>query len=127
MKLIYCPHCNDLVRLQLRIKRCKCRKCCGFYLEDASTTAVVNKDAIVVGIDNNTFLDATKKYFRGRERWPETRVDFFFTGWIPTFPGEVVVLDTTKDVKNFDPSTYTKSTISTMPNSPEEVIELKLV
>ena len=55
MKLLYCPACGSLTELKVGImKYCTCKGVSGKYCEDM-ITAVVHEDAIVVGIDNNSF------------------------------------------------------------------------
>jgi hypothetical protein len=85
---------------------CPCEKCVGKYLND-NLTAVVTKDCIVVGIDNNSFRDSVSRYLKHNPEGDEPydkRLDFFFVGWIPTIPGEVIVVGTEKEVKEFDPN-----------------------
>ena len=113
MKLINCPECNDVVNLIDEFPRlCKCRKCSGKYLDD-HITAVVSKDAIVCGIDNNGFKMAKDCaiYYKDEPQ----RVDFFFTGWIPTKPGEVIVVDSYEDVLDYEYHVKKPSYVSTSP------------
>jgi hypothetical protein len=116
MKLIFCPECYDLVLLKSgKRRKCGCKACSGKYLDD-NLTAVVNKKAVVVGIDNNSFRNAVDTQESIRDEHDE-RYDFFFCGWIPTKPGEVVVVKKNKDVKNYNKSGT--SVTSTMPVSAE--------
>ena len=119
MKLIYCPRCNHLTALSDKLKQtttCKCKRSAGKYLSDRCT-AVFTKDTLIVGIDNTTFRDAINRYNWVKKERPEWgRVDFFFTGWIPTIPGEVVRVDSVKEVKEYPYEIKTKA-ISTMPVS----------
>lgn len=96
MKLLYCPECYDAVSMTHDniTRSCKCGKTAGKYLKD-KITAVVSEGSVVFGIDNNSFLNAlytVKKVKDGNvEGFPkDRRFDFFFTGWIPTKPGEVL-------------------------------------
>lgn len=63
MKLLYCPHCNDIKKLRRLFKtnneptRCTCGKSWGYYKEDGRY-AVVNSEAIVLGVDNSEFFPA---------------------------------------------------------------------
>lgn len=102
MKLVACQNCNDLVMLINKVTRCcKCGEVAGKYLDD-NNTAVVTKNAIVVGIDNNGF-NIAKWYSMGEEAQNcKYRVDYFFTGWVPNFPGEVIKVETVDDVLNYD-------------------------
>ena len=112
-KLITCPTCNDIVNLTKEYNRsCFCGKCKGRYLDD-NVTAIVNKDAIVVGIDNNGFRLSKELYVMNKEH--PSRLDFFFTGWIPTKPGEVIVVDTVEDVSRYDNHVKDPEYISTSP------------
>jgi hypothetical protein len=72
------------------------------------------KDSIIVGIDNNTWNDVRKRYNQFRN-YP-SRLDFFFTGWIPTIPGEVIRVDTVQDVRKY-PFKVLVEAQSTMPVS----------
>ena len=91
----------------------------GKYLDD-NLTAVVTKNAVVVGIDNNSFGDCIHRYNiynpEGTEPY-DKRVDFFFAGWIPTIPGEIIKVDTKEEVEEFPPDFETDNEFSTMPVS----------
>lgn len=128
MKLFYCPSCRqlvDIMRADGEVRFCYCGTHCGKYLSD-NMTAVVTYGAIVVGIDNNTWLPAVERYKRhnpdGDDPYP-VRIDFFFTGWIPTQPGEVVVVDYPDEVHDF-PMDGVKNEHSTMPNSQKKCNEM---
>ncbi len=127
MKLFYCPECRQLVDIIGRgtgVHTCYCGKHAGKYLDD-SLTGVFTHGAIIVGIDNNTWLPAVERYKAhnpdGEKPWiidgKFVRIDFFFTGWIPTVPGEVITVDTVKEVKKFPVDRVMPWKTSTMPNS----------
>lgn len=60
MKLIYCPHCHDIVRLRDRERRwCECSKSWGQYTDDVQAT--IGGQAIPLGLDNRSFLYALKE------------------------------------------------------------------
>ena len=108
MKLLFCPHCRDTVSMTHDnfTRTCKCGKVAGKYLKD-KITAVVTKDAVVFGVDNNSFLNALmtvgKVLHNDIQGFEEgKRYDFFFTGWIPTVPGEVIVVKNTAYVRATD-------------------------
>ncbi len=108
MKLLFCKECHDTVTMATEdeVRLCKCRKTAGKYLSDR-ITAVITKASLVFGIDNNSFLNAAKTVERILDgEMPAfeegKRYDFFFTGWIPTVPGEVIVVDTPGEVAEFD-------------------------
>lgn len=114
MKLMWCGKCGTLTSLVSKhVRYCKCKKCAGKYLKD-NMTSVVNKNVVLVGIDNNTFNIAWA-YQQKHLNYP-SRLDFFFTGWIPTKPGESITVETTKDVKDY-PFEEFHNTESTMPVS----------
>jgi hypothetical protein len=120
MKLILCSECGDLVLLKKEtIRLCMCGEVAGKYLND-NLTAVVTKNSIVVGIDNNSFGDCIHRYNvynpEGTEPYG-TRVDFFFAGWIPTIPGEIIKVDSEEEVGLFPSNHETDNEYSTMPNS----------
>jgi len=119
MKLFYCIECYNLIQIKKNhIFTCICKKHCGKYLDD-NNTAIFTKGAIIVGIDNNTWSPAVQRYLKhepnGEEPYP-VRIDFFFTGWIPTIPGEVIFVDTEQEVIDF-PMDGAKNEYSTMPTS----------
>lgn len=124
MKLIYCINCNDFFALSplkpskyLKFKTCRCRKSAGKYLSDG-VTAVVTDKCIIAGIDNNTFKTAVMRYADVLREHPEyPRLDFFFTGWIPTKPGEVIRVSSIKEVKEYPFEVKEKTIYSTMPIS----------
>jgi len=54
MKLIYCPHCQDVVRLRFERRECECGACFGYYYKDG-LHSVIGGDAIPLGFENSTF------------------------------------------------------------------------
>lgn len=113
MKLLYCENCHDLVRLfPAKTKKCDCGQVAGKYLKD-DLTAVVTANAVVCGIDNNSLQIARIYYNHNKNRVP-SRVDYYFVGWIPTHPGEVVIVDTVEEVDDFPYETEINET-STIP------------
>lgn len=60
MKLIFCPHCHDIRKLQSNtVTSCLCGKSSGQYLADG-VRAVLRGDAIPIGILNSSFVKAVK-------------------------------------------------------------------
>ena len=57
MKLLYCPHCGDVVRLFPEKRFCKCGKSWGQYLEDNATT-LQTYPGLSLGISNPDFKGA---------------------------------------------------------------------
>jgi len=116
MKAIRCDECSDVVMMPIKgvIKRCYCGKYHAKYLNDG-ITLIVNGEPVVIGIDNNTFSIAVERAEYTKE-WTH-RVDFFFTGWIPNHPGEVIFVNTIDDVIKFEEDFDTGNKgYSTMPN-----------
>jgi len=101
MKLIVCVSCKDMVMLTASgIRTCACGMTAGRYLED-NITAVVTKGAVLVGIDNNSYKQALVNALSEQcQKWDQ-RVDFYFTGWVPNHPGEVVYKKTLKAVEKY--------------------------
>ena len=57
MKLIFCPKCKDIVKLELdEYRLCSCEACLGKYMN--LSDVYVEGPAIVLGIDNNDFRKA---------------------------------------------------------------------
>lgn len=54
MKLIFCPTCQDIFKLQKYPKTCECRKSWGKY-EDDGLHAIVGGLSIPLGISNSSF------------------------------------------------------------------------
>jgi hypothetical protein len=119
MKGIYCPGCHDVfILVQQNTRYCRCLLVAGRYLSD-NVTAVVSKESMVFGIDNNTFNTAVLRVEDWLEEYPESdRMDFYFTGWIPTKPGEVIYVDTVGDVPIYKDDGVI-NTKSTLPNTSE--------
>lgn len=61
MKLMYCAHCGDIVRLFPERRSCKCGKSWGHYLEDNSTT-VQTRPSLSIGIANPDFKAAERAF-----------------------------------------------------------------
>lgn len=57
MKLIYCPECHDVVKLEMEHRECKCKLAYGRYLEDG-LHAVINRAAIPLGFNNFSLCPA---------------------------------------------------------------------
>jgi hypothetical protein len=58
MKLIYCPLCQDVVRLKFTTRFCSCKKSSGVYIDDLN--AEIYGDAIPIGFQNSSFMKAIK-------------------------------------------------------------------
>lgn len=57
MKLIFCPECNDILKLSLRERVCECGQSGGKYLPDG-IDAIITGKAIPLGIANSSFVKA---------------------------------------------------------------------
>ena len=57
MKLIFCPHCNDVVKLREAHRTCWCGKSGGMYLQDG-LHAIIYGDAVPIGFQNKSFYYA---------------------------------------------------------------------
>lgn len=55
---------------------------------------------IIFGIDNNTFKEAMGKFIANQKF--DIRVDAYFTGWIPNYPGEIIFVDSIEEVENYN-------------------------
>lgn len=101
MKLLTCKKCLDIFLIWGKHTRiCVCGNVAGKYLDDG-ITAVINKDAVVFGIDSNGFNLALHLQEHDKMKFPNDRIDRFFTGWIPNHPGEVIIVDTIQDVVDY--------------------------
>jgi len=61
MKLMYCAHCHDIVKLFPEKRSCKCGKSWGHYIEDDSTT-VQTFPSLSIGIANPDFTAAMRAW-----------------------------------------------------------------
>ena len=115
MKLITCEKCLDVVNLvESHTRTCHCGEIAGKYLDDR-VTAVVSSKALVMGIDNNGWNIAKHMVKNALEKEIDFRVDYFFVGWIPTIPGEVIVVDSVYDVYDYDDHVENPEYTSTLP------------
>ena len=57
MKLIFCPECHDVLKLQGDHRECLCGCSWGQYNQDG-LHARIGGDAIPIGIDNNSLAEA---------------------------------------------------------------------
>lgn len=58
MKLIFCPHCGDIVKLRSESWRsCYCGESYGVYHNDGLHASIAG-GALPIGFDNFTFVDA---------------------------------------------------------------------
>ncbi len=61
MKLMYCAHCEDIVRLFPEKRSCRCGKSWGYYLDDNATT-VQTWPGLSIGIANPDFAAAHQTF-----------------------------------------------------------------
>jgi hypothetical protein len=57
MKLLYCPSCDDVFKLDYQPRICKCGDVIGHYFEDG-LTAVYSKNGIPLGFNNSSLIEA---------------------------------------------------------------------
>lgn len=60
MKLIFCPRCQDVFKLQTEMRFCKCKTVFGRYRNDG-LNAIVSRHALVLGFDNGSLARALEK------------------------------------------------------------------
>jgi hypothetical protein len=76
MKLIFCPYCRDIRKLQLKVMTyCNCGKSYGQYLDNHK--AEMNKEAIPVGIGIRSFYRALNHRPILTGYLPESRIEAF--------------------------------------------------
>jgi hypothetical protein len=56
MKLLFCPSCFDVIKLDFEPRKCKCGLVAGKYIDD--TYAVVNGEGYSLAIGNGSLLNA---------------------------------------------------------------------
>lgn len=59
MKLIFCPICEDIVKLRKYLRKCDCGESGGYYLADG-INAELTGEAVPLGIGNSTFITALR-------------------------------------------------------------------
>lgn len=60
MKLLFCPSCQDVLKLSLEGRHCECGASWGRYLEDG-LEAELSGEGIPLGFANSTFRNALGK------------------------------------------------------------------
>lgn len=58
MKLIFCPKCQDVLKLQPFKRNCQCGAAFGYYLNEIN--AEIGGKAIPVGFANSSFAEALR-------------------------------------------------------------------
>ena len=89
MKLVFCPHCQDMFKLDREMKQCKCGESKGIYND--SVNATVFGSAIPVCIGWTSFVKAI------RNRPADTFEGEHFTAWIPPIECETIKQEVTDD------------------------------
>lgn len=82
MKLIFCPKCQDVVKLDLGGRLCKCKASGGYYKRD-ELNAVYTGAAIPLGFANSTLVEAIEN--QPDEGMGEGFVAFVIPKSCPTF------------------------------------------
>ncbi len=57
MKLIFCPECEDVVKLDIHVRTCKCEASWGYYRADG-LNAFYFGCAIPLGFENSSLITA---------------------------------------------------------------------
>ncbi len=57
MKLIYCPKCQDVRKLDFAVTVCNCGASKGWYANDA-LNAIIQGEAVLLGFDNPSLMAA---------------------------------------------------------------------
>jgi hypothetical protein len=65
MKLLFCVHCHDIVRLFSDRRSCKCGKSWGQYLADNSTTVQTDR-SLSIAFANPDFTAAVEAFVKDR-------------------------------------------------------------
>lgn len=60
MKLILCRKCNDVFKLDNKVRTCKCGCCSGRYLSDDYHAEYCGKEAIPIGFANSSLVKAVQ-------------------------------------------------------------------
>lgn len=90
MKLIFCPACQDVVRLFSRGRFCFCEKSWGQYKKDGKN-AIVGGEAVPLGFGNGTFLEALSKR-------PQDGLGYRFTAFV--IPHSCPTIEVENEEKN---------------------------
>lgn len=61
MKLIFCPQCEDIVKLRFSWTYCECKDSYGMYQNDG-INAIIGGRAISLGIANSSLVKSLRKY-----------------------------------------------------------------
>lgn len=56
MKLLFCPHCTDAVKIKLILTECECGKCVAVYRDHINIDW--NGQGILLGINNSSLRNA---------------------------------------------------------------------
>ena len=72
MKLLFCPECDDVFKLDYNLRTCECGKTKGKYNDDAN--AVTNGKGVCMAIGNGSLKEAARKLM---EFSSESNRDFY--------------------------------------------------
>lgn len=59
MKLLFCKDCNDVIRMSSKVRRCKCGKTIGLYIDDVNVI-YTGRYAVPLGFANSTLKHAVR-------------------------------------------------------------------
>lgn len=68
MKLLFCLHCHDIVRLYPERRSCKCGRSWGQYTEDLRTT-IQTSNSLSIGLANPDFIQAVETFMDRRDHF----------------------------------------------------------
>ena len=80
MKLILCPHCQDVRKLSYEMVYCQCKKSHGRYVDGLN--AEINEIAIPLGFANSSLVMALKN--RPEKHWGKEFTAFVIQDVCPT-------------------------------------------
>lgn len=62
MKLLFCPHCNDIFNLSHVTRACECGKNYGQYINDIDVE--ISETAVLLGFANSSFVGALREHIQ---------------------------------------------------------------
>jgi hypothetical protein len=81
MKLLFCKHCGDVLKLQRRQRACECGRSAGRYLADGDACEITGEWALLLGLSNAALEGAAR-----RERAPGETVQLWAWLFAPDYP-----------------------------------------
>ena len=81
MKLIFCPKCQDVIKLISKMRFCDCKQSSGIVEKDGLNAKIFG-ESVPLGFQNTSFLTALNS--RGDSRWGNTFTAFVIPYNCPT-------------------------------------------